>query len=145
MKEPIEGGDLDLSAGLTGVQVVDHRVGGSEPDELDPVFGGDVGNPGGEGAFVLAETALVARSVHQPGDACLRVGVLDLLEARYGRADEVAPPTVMRWVFEFLPLVKRDPAADDDVLLLVGGGRRGGASQEQGEGEETFHARFTEF
>ena len=54
MEEPVEGRDLDLIAGLTGVQVVDDRVGRSKPDELDPVFGGDVGDPGGEGAFVLA-------------------------------------------------------------------------------------------
>ena len=138
MEEPVEGRDLDLIAGLTGVQVVDDRVGGSEPDELDPVFGGDPGNPTGQGAFILAEAALVARSVHQPGDAGLRVGVLDLLEAGHGWTDEVAPPAIMRWIFEFLPLVKGHPAADHDVFFFVGRMERCGCEQ-QDDGNQARH------
>jgi hypothetical protein len=45
----------------------------------------------------------------------------------------------MRRIFEFLPLVKRDPAADDDVFLLVSGLGRQGDQRKQSDGEQAFH------
>lgn len=75
----------------------------------------------------------------QPCD--VRVGVLipDLLEARHGRADKIAPPAVVRGCLELLPLVKGDAAADDDVFFLVGRRQWSGGNQQQGNGDEAWH------
>ena len=139
MEKPVEAGDFDLAARLAGVEVVDDGVGGVEPDELRPVFLSDLADPGGEGALVLTQAPLVAGAVDQPSDTGVGGGVFDLLEAGNRRPDKVAPPAVMRRVLEFLPLVKRDAAADHDVFLLVSGlGRRGGDEQE-GDGDQAIH------
>ena len=139
VQEPVEAGDFDRIAGLSGVEVVDHGIRRAEPNEFDPVFRCDTGNPTGEGTFILTETPLVARTVDQPSDARVGIGCADLLETRHGRADKIAPPAVMRRVLEFLPLVKRDAAADYDVFRLVGRMQWSGGNQQESYGDEAWH------
>jgi hypothetical protein len=45
----------------------------------------------------------------------------------------------MGWVFEFFPLVKRNPAAHHDVFGLAGGVRWKTGNDEQGDGKEARH------
>ena len=77
--------------------------------------------------------------MHQPSDPRILVSVPDLLETRHGRADEIAPPAVVRRILEFLPLVKRDAAADDDVFFLVGRLQWSGGNQQESDGDEAWH------
>src|SRR5690606_36377917 len=98
--EDLEAGDFDPAAVLSIVEVVDELVGGVEPDEAHLVLVADALDVGNQGLPVLHLAGFVAGAVDEPGDVDRAVaGLLELLDANAGGADEIPPAAVVAMRF----------------------------------------------